>query len=148
MQIKELAQQVGVSAKTIRYYESVSLMPPPKRSENNYRQYDDTDVERLRFIASARSLGLAVKDIAEIMAARDNGIAPCDRVLDVLALQLADIDRRIADLLELRDTLQEIQAKGTALPKDDVQGEHCVCYLVKTYRHTDAVVIEQEIIPA
>ncbi len=148
MQIKELAQQVGVSAKTIRYYESVGLMPPPKRSENNYRQYDDADAERLRFITSARSLGLAIKDIAEIMAARDDGIAPCNRVLDVLAQQLADIDRRIADLLELRDTLREIQAKGITLPKDDVQGDHCVCYLVKTYRHTDAVVIEQEIRPA
>jgi len=146
MQIKDLARQVGISAKTIRYYESVGLVPPPKRSENNYRQYDDTAVERLRFIASARSLGIAIKDIAEILAARDHGIPPCDRVLDVLSQQLTDIDRKIADLLKLRETLQEIQEKGTALPKDDVQGDHCVCYLVKTYHQSDAVEIEQEVL--
>lgn len=146
MQIKDLAKQVGVSTKTIRYYESVGLMPPPQRGENNYRIYGETDIERLRFIASARSLGIAIKDIAEILAARDHGIAPCDRVLDVLSQQLADIDRKIADLLKLRATLQEIQEKGTALPKDDVQGEHCVCYLVKTYHQSDAVEIEQEVL--
>ncbi len=148
MQIKELAQQVGISAKTVRYYEGMGLMPPPKRSENNYRRYDDADVERLRFIASARSLGIAIKDIAEILAARDDGIAPCNRVLEVLSWQLSEIDRRIADMLKLRKTLQSIQQEGKVLPNDDVKGEHCVCYLVKTYQHTDAVVIEQELRPA
>ena len=147
MQIKELAQQIGVSAKTIRYYESVGLMPPPERGENNYRQYDDVAAERLRFIAIARNLGIAIKDIAEILAARDDGIAPCGRVLDILSRQLSEIDRRIADMLKLREVLQEIQQEGTVLPKDDVQGDHCVCYLVKEYRTTGAVEIEQELRP-
>ncbi len=142
MQIKDLARQTGVSAKTIRYYESVGVMPPPRRGENNYRQYDAADVERLRFIASARGLGIALKDIAEILAARDDGIAPCDRVLDVLSHQLTEIDRRIADLLTLREVLQTIQQEGASLPRDDVAGEHCVCYLVKTYRQSGDVVID------
>lgn len=147
MQIKTLAEKTGLSAKTIRYYESVGLMPPPKRGENNYRIYDESAVERLRFIASARRLDIPLRDIAEILAARDDGIAPCDRVLTALDKQLADIDRRIADMLALRDTLREIKEKGTVLPRDDVQGEHCVCYVVKNYQPDGAVVIEQELRP-
>lgn len=147
MQIKTLAEKTGISAKTIRYYESVGLMPPPKRGENNYRIYDESAVERLRFIASARRLDIPLRDIAEILAARDDGIAPCDRVLTALDKQLADIDRRIADMLALRDTLREIKEKGTVLPRDDVQGEHCVCYVVKNYQPDGAVVIEQELRP-
>ncbi len=145
MQIKELAEKTGVSPKTIRYYENVGLMPPPKRGENNYRIYDDTAVERLRFIASARRLDIPIRDIAEILAARDDGIAPCDRVLTAIEHQLTDIDRRIADMLSVRDALREIKEKGTVLPRDDVQGEHCVCYLVKNYQPEGTVVIEQEL---
>ncbi len=69
MQIGELAAQSGVPAKTIRYYESVGLLPPPARAANNYREYQAMDVERLRFIASARSLSFALGEIADILAA-------------------------------------------------------------------------------
>jgi len=143
MLIKELAAKTGVSTKTIRYYESISLMPPPQRGENNYRQYTTADVERLRFIASARSLDFSLNDIAEILAARDNNIPPCEQVLDTLDRRLEEIDRRIADMLSLRDTIRQIRAEGAVLPKDDVQGEGCVCYLIKSYHHTGQVTIEQ-----
>ena len=144
MFIHELAKQTGVPTKTIRYYESIGLLPPAQRAANNYRQYTPTDVERLRFIASARSLGLSLDDIAEILAARDNGIAPCQRVLDAVAQRLTEIDRRIADLLTLRDCLRQLQSEGAMLPLDDVQGEHCVCYLLKTYRDTGQIMIQKE----
>ena len=143
MVIHELAKQTGVPTKTIRYYESIGLLPPARRAANNYRQYTPAEVERLRFIASARSLGLSLEDIAEILAARDNGIAPCQRVLDAVAQRLAETDRRIAGLLALRDTLKRLQSEGAVLPLDDVQGEHCVCYLLKTYRHTDQITIQK-----
>lgn len=147
MQIRDLAQQAGVPAKTIRYYESVGLLPPPRRTANNYRVYTAADVHRLRFIASARALGLSTADIADILAARDQGLAPCARVLDALGERLAELDRRLADMLALRETLTQIKREGAALPLDDVQGEHCVCYLVKTYRDSGQVTIQQEPAP-
>lgn len=143
MVIRELAQLTGVPAKTIRYYESIGLLPPAQRAANNYRQYTPADVEWLRFIASARSLGFSLDDIAEILAARDNGIAPCQRVLDAVDQRLAEIDRRIAGLLALRDSLKRLQSEGAVLPLDDVQGEHCVCYLLKTYRDTGQIMIQK-----
>src|SRR3989337_124267 len=105
MCIRELAQKTGVPARTIRYYESIGLLPRPQRAANNYRRYVAGDVERLRVIAGARSLGISLEDIAEILAARDNGIAPCQRVLDTLTQRLTEIDRRMADLLALRESL-------------------------------------------
>ncbi len=144
MVIHELAQQSGVPAKTIRYYESIGLLPCPKRATNNYRQYTPTDVERLRFMASARALGLSLDDISEILAARDKGIAPCQRVLDTIAQRLTEIDRRIADLLVLRDTLKQLHSEGAILPLDDVRGEHCICYLLKAYRDTGQITIQKE----
>ena len=144
MVIHELAQQAGISATTIRYYESVSLMPRPERSVNNYRQYTSADVERLRLIGGARSLGFPLADIADILRARDNDVAPCQRVLDALDQRLAEIDRRFADLLALRETLDQLKREGAALPLDDVRGEHCVCYLLKTYRESGRVIIQRE----
>lgn len=143
MIIHELTKQTGVPAKTIRYYESIGLLPRPKRAVNNYRQYMPADVERLRLIASARSLGFSLDDVAEILAARDGGIAPCQRVLDGIAQRLADVDRRIAGLLALRDSLRQLQSEGAILPRDDVQGEHCVCYLLKAYRDSGQVTIQR-----
>jgi len=143
MVIHELAKLTGVPAKTIRYYESIGLLPRPKRAANNYRQYTPADVERLRFIASARSLGFSLADVAEILAARGKGIAPCQRVLDGIGRQLAAIGRRISDLLALRESLKQLQTEGAILPLDDVRGDYCICYLLKTYRDTGKVLIQK-----
>jgi DNA-binding transcriptional MerR regulator len=143
MMIRELAAQTGVPAKTIRYYESIGLLPRPKRATNNYRQYAAVDIERLRFIASLRSLGFSLDDVAELLAARDRGIAPCQRVLDAIVNRLSEIERRIADLLTLRDSLQQLHSEGAMLPLDDVRGEHCVCYLLKTYRESGQITIQK-----
>ena len=144
MRIKELAAQTGVSAETIRYYESIGLLPAPKRAANNYREYTAADVERLRFIASARSLGLSPADIGDILAARDQGIAPCERVLSALDQSLVDLERRLADILKLREALVSLRREGETLPLDDVQGEQCVCYLIKAYGETGQVLIQRQ----
>jgi len=144
MVIHELAKQTGIAAGTIRYYESIGLMPKPKRSVNNYRQYTSADVERLRLIGGARGLDFPLDDIADILRARDNDMAPCQRVLDALDQRLAEIDQRIADLLALRETLDRLKREGAALPHDDVRGEQCVCYLLKTYRDSGRVILQRE----
>jgi MerR family transcriptional regulator, copper efflux regulator len=141
MVIHELAQQTGISAKTIRYYESIGLLPPPRRTSNNYRQYEPSDVERLRLIAGARSLGFSLEDISEILAAREKGIPPCQRVLDTLGRRIDEIDGRIAALFRLRRALDQLQSEGAILPLDDVNGEHCICYLLKTYSDSEQITI-------
>jgi DNA-binding transcriptional MerR regulator len=77
VQIHELAAACNVPAKTIRYYESIGLLPPAQRAGNGYRIYGSADVNRLRFIAGARSLGFSLDDVQEALALRDRGEAPC-----------------------------------------------------------------------
>lgn len=132
MFIQELTQRTGVSAKTIRYYESIGLLPDPPRAENNYRQYSPEVIERLRFIVTARGLGFNLTDIGEFLAARDEGTLPCKRVLDSFDQRIFDIDRRIADLLALRETLNRIRRDGAALPPDKRCDEQCI-YELATY---------------
>src|SRR5688572_4926531 len=118
MLIHELAAETNITAKTIRYYEAVGLMPPPRRAANNYRYYTPAAVDRLRFIASARRLGFALSDVGSILAARDAGSAPCDDLLGMLADRLTEIDRRIAcaceQVMPLQHLMQDDAVKEAA----------------------------------
>jgi MerR family copper efflux transcriptional regulator len=144
MFIHDLAQASGVSARTIRYYESIGLLPAPPRADNNYRQYGADAVERLRFIVSARSLDFSLTDIGEFLSARDEGTLPCRRVLDSIEGRIADIDRRIAGLLALRDNLSRVQADGEGLPPDKKCDDDCLCYVITTDLQNGLVTIQRE----
>ena len=109
--IGDAARRSGVSAKTIRYYESIGLIRPASRHGNNYRTYCDQDVEFLRFIQRARSLGFSLKEIDELIALyRDRR----RRSRDVKRLALGhveDLNRKIAELGAIRNVLLELALK-------------------------------------
>ncbi len=129
--IGEISQQTGVSSQTIRYYERIALLPQPYRAENGYRVYDNTDVERLQFVTRARQLDFSLDDIAEILAFRERNEAPCSVVMDVMAQQIDEIDKRIADLIRLREELAQLHHVGLTMP-EDIEMKRCVCHLIKT----------------
>jgi len=118
MQIGELADRVGVNTKTIRYYESIKLLPPPDRTPAGYRLYGPHDETRLTFIKTAQHLGLSLDEIREILALREAGTAPCEHVRGVLRQQVRDISRRIADLRRLRQELQTLDAAIDNISRD------------------------------
>jgi len=105
MNIGDVAAATGLPAKTIRYYESVGLIEPPTRSGGNYRLYDDRHLATLRFIQRARGLGFSVKEVAALVALwRDRRRASAD-VRRLASAHLRDIDKRIAELQQVRRTL-------------------------------------------
>lgn len=130
MQIRTLAEKTGLTSPTIRYYESIGLLPAPQRLPNGYRDYDERDVARLEFVAGARTLDFSLDDISEILALRDRREAPCRVVLDLLREKEQEIARRITELERLREELQELYALGQTFPTDDVDGKACVCHLI------------------
>ncbi len=130
MRIHELARRVGVSAKTIRYYEQIGVLPPPRRAANGYRTYDESDVERLRLVVGARRLDLSLDEIKEVIALRERGEPPCSVLLVRLEEKADEIAIRIRALQELEKTLRELHALGLTFPTDDVTGKACVCHLV------------------
>ena len=133
MKIRDVSQMIGVSAKTIRYYEEIGILPAPARAENNYREYSEQDVERLRLVAGARRLDLSLDDIREIIALRDRREAPCRVLLERLAQKADEIAERIQALQRLEGELRELHALGLTFPTDDVEGKHCVCHLVSEH---------------
>lgn len=116
MQIGQLAAQFDLNTKTIRYYESVGLLPEPTRNASGYRQYDDTDVDRLGFIRRAQQLGLSLDDIREILSFRDDGQAPCEHVVSLLQRNAQVLDRRISQLQALRDELNHLVVRAEQIP--------------------------------
>ena len=130
MQIQELARRTGVSTTTIRYYESIGLLPRPERRANGYREYNEADMDRVRLVAGARNLDLSFDDIREILALRDRREAPCRVLLDQLERKAAEIGQRIVQLQRLEKELRQLRALGLTFPMDDVDGKHCVCHLV------------------
>ncbi len=108
MNIGTAAARSGVPAKTIRYYEEIGLMPPPGRTASGYRAYTDRDVETLKFIQRARSLGFAVKDVADLLALwHDRERASAD-VRRIAQHHVAEVERKIAELETIRGTLQSL----------------------------------------
>ena len=111
MNIGNVAQRSGVATKTIRYYESIGLIPPATRAENGYRDYDLADVETLRFIQRARRLGFSVVDVAKLLDLwRDRDRASAD-VKDLALRHIEEMERRIAELDSLRRTLVHLTEK-------------------------------------
>ena len=106
MFIKELSQQTGVTAKTIRYYEEIGLLAPiTTRSESGYRMFTHQVLHRLAFIKRAQSLGLSLSEIQEILGVYDSGNLPCDAVKEHLVNKIEDIDREITELETLKSKL-------------------------------------------
>jgi DNA-binding transcriptional MerR regulator len=116
--IGKVAEQVGVNAKTIRYYETIGLLPKPGRSESGYRVYPKEVIELLRFIKKAQSLGLKLSEIGEIVALYRKGQAPCGHVQSLLERKIVELDQRLDDLLALRKKLSSLLAatRGKAKP--------------------------------
>ncbi len=127
MRIGELADLVGVNPKAIRYYEGIGLLPSPQRAPSGYRDYTSADVERLRFVSTARRLNLSLSEIAEILGFRERAERPCDYVLGVLDRQVEDIDRRMAQMARLRAELVSIRAHADPVPRD----EGCYCAVIE-----------------
>ena len=130
MQTKELSERTGLQDKTIRFYEEAGVLPPPNRLPNGYRDYKETDVERVKFVAGLRRLDFSLNDVGEILAMRDRREAPCRVVLDLLSAKADEIAQRIAELSRLEGDLRQLYSLGLTFPTDDVEGKNCVCHLV------------------
>jgi DNA-binding transcriptional MerR regulator len=124
MRIGELAGELGLNPRTIRYYEGIGLLPEPERTGGNYRAYGQEDVERLRFIRAAQRLGLTLDEIGEVLAFAERGEPPCEFVRERLRREVAAIDARIAELQALRGELAELEAKAGRLPPP-AEGKYC-----------------------
>jgi len=107
--IGELAGELKINPKTIRYYEEVGLLPEPQRSASGYRLYSKYEAERLRLIQRAKLLGLSLAEIKEIVEYAISGRCGVTeaRLLSLVEATLGESDRKIDDLITFRDNLRQ-----------------------------------------
>lgn len=126
MRIGELAKRLDLNTQTIRYYERLGLLPEPERTESGYRAYAEGDEERIRFIKNARSSGLKLGEIREILAFHERGEAPCSYVAKTIARRAREVEHQITELVEFKrelDRLQERAEKQSA--RESKPGGYC-----------------------
>ena len=127
--IGRLERATGVRAKTIRYYEQVGVLPVPGRSAAGYRQYTESEVQRLVFVRRARALGLSLGQLRTLTAALDRGPrgAVRPRLLGLVRAQLAAVERQRAELRLLQQQLEQVLRRLQApIGRDRSGGCRCL----------------------
>ena len=126
MRIGEVADLSGTTTKTMRFYEDQGLLPAADRTSGGYRVYTQDVVSRLDFIRRGRTAGLTLAQIRQVLDIRDAGGAPCEHVKDLLTHRLAALDRQIADLQTLRETVAALR-ESAAIVDPGTCSPHQVC---------------------
>jgi len=118
MTIGDAARASKVSAKMIRYYESIALIPSPRRSPAGYRYYTERDVHRLRFIRRSRDLGFSVEQMGELLALWENRERASADVKALALGHVRELEAKIADLQAMVQTLRHLaeHCHGDARP--------------------------------
>ena len=108
MNIGEAAALSGVSAKMVRHYESLGLLPKVSRTDSGYRQYGEREVHTLRFIRRARDLGFGMAEISELLKLWQNRRRASGDVKRIALSHVADLDRRMAEMATMKQTLAQL----------------------------------------
>jgi Cu(I)-responsive transcriptional regulator len=128
------ARESGVSAKMIRHYEDLGLIPSAGRTESGYRLYSEADVHRLRFVRRARDLGFSMKQIADLLGLWSDRRRASAKVKALAQAHIAELDARIAEMTAMRRTLEHLahQCHGDDRPDcpilDDLASPHSTCH--------------------
>lgn len=107
MNIGDVAKRAGLPPKTIRYYEDIGLVTPP-RDTNGYRSFRDSDMHKLAFLGRARALGFTIEDCRNLLALWDDQDRASSDVRAIAQQHLTQIEQKIADLQSIRDTLSHL----------------------------------------
>jgi len=108
MSIGEAASASGVSAKMIRHYEAMALLPVARRTESGYRQYEQNAVHTLRFIRHSRDLGFSLAEIAELLSLWQDRRRPSRQVKALAEAHIDELARTAADLLAMKAVLEHL----------------------------------------
>jgi len=129
MRIGQAAEQALLEASAIRFYETAGVLPAPARNDAGYRDYDEMDIEVMRFVRRLRALELPLDDIREIVRLRVSGEAPCKSVREAIARESEAVDDRIAELTRLRTELRSLRQRMDATV--DQWPQACVCHVIE-----------------
>ena len=118
MLIGDISKLLDITPATIRYYEEIGVLTPPRRSESGYRRYTESSLEELRFIKKGQRLGFSLDEIREILRISRAGEAPCSHVVELAERNLAAAEERMRHLQAFSDRLAALidKWKGKSVP--------------------------------
>ncbi len=132
MKVNEVAKKLGVTPDTVRFYTRIKVLTPNKSKVNGYKEYSDKDVNRLRFVMSARQLGFSVEDIQEILSYADKEKSPCSRVRTLITQRLHETEQQFEEMLQLRNRMQRAVLEWGQKP-DKAPTGHMLCHLIEEF---------------
>jgi DNA-binding transcriptional MerR regulator len=112
--VSRLAAQAGITPDTVRYYERAGVLSPKARSASGYRLYEQSHLDRLRFVKGAQRLGLRLREIRELLDVRDRGLCPCGHTEALLRRQITGVDAELLRLEQLRNELSRMADRSRA----------------------------------
>jgi len=116
MTIKEAAARSGLSVKTVRYYANIGLVTPQKNEINGYREYENTDLAKLKFVGTARKFDFSIEQCRELLGLFEDEARSSREVKALTLSKIEEIDER---LLELQSLRAELSALANACEGDD-----------------------------
>ena len=108
--IGDAAEASGVSAKMIRHYEQIGIIPRARRTLANYRTYSESDVHTLRFVRQARDLGFPLAQIQALLTLWKDRRRPSRKVKELAQAHIAELEVRIQELKDMKRTLEQLAA--------------------------------------
>ena len=131
MTVGEIGRRSGIRVHVVRYYTRIGLLKPSHNPRNRYKQYEDSDLSRLRFIRQAKSLGYTLGEIARIFRESSVGTSPCPMVRQIIQSRIGENGRRLNELRALQKRMEHALIEWSKLP-DGVPDGHTVCHLIES----------------
>jgi MerR family Zn(II)-responsive transcriptional regulator of zntA len=131
MTVSEISREGGVAPHVVRYYARIGLLNPDRNPDNGYRHFAQADVQRLRFIRQAQSLGFTLEQVSQVLEESDAGRSPCADVRAILRERIRENREKIAELTRLQDRMEDALRSWEDMPD---QSPRCtsVCHLIET----------------
>ena len=131
MTVTELAKKSGATPDAVRYYTRMGLLQPERNPTNGYRLYQPKEIDWLRFIRQAKTLGFTLHEIQEIMENRSKGSSPCSRVREILQHRIVENRQHLKELVALQERMEKALLQWADMP-DGEANSPTVCPLIES----------------
>lgn len=135
MKVSKMAEMLNTTADTVRYYTQQGFLRPLKNPFNGYKDYDQNDINRLKFILSARALGFSVKDIGNILMHSDKGSTACPLVRNIIEQRLKKTESEFQHTLALRKRMKNAISQWRQKPDIQPTGQ-MICHLIEDFEES------------
>ena len=132
MHVKQIAQSLSVSTDTVRYYTRIGYLSPIRNRNNDYKEYGQKELDRMRFILGARQLGFSVEDLGLFIKEASKGRAPCPIVRDLVNHRLKETEQRFKEAQALRNRMKKAVRDWEDKPNEVPTG-NMVCHLIENF---------------